>query len=1369
MPSRNKRNAPSRRQQLSAQPSYSQPQPPDLLSFEPDTVPSTTTYDSQQPAVFELEAPPSDPELGRESTVIRDSRNTELLLAEPVDYAQDMYGPGTSGSDIDDGPVSVSTSPPDPAPIRRYSIAHNAISPPPQGTGRADLSKLAIVEDSTSDDSSLSRSVGHIRSPVLARPRSHHHSDREPTTLESFSRTIRNYVPSSIPIPTAAPSPPRVSRPVSFGSFLTPSTAPSDPVRDRTPSGGMPDTWKRRGSDVGTADPRGRLPWAGQQAYRSADKDQDMPVFSLDDDVPEDGPHEADRRTTRYPGVGDTEEVLWAGWDVLADEEHAKPRSILMLGYPTGLQLWDCSNLGSVAELLNLTGPQWGAVEFAGVLPDPSPQARGGKDAFQQKRPLIAFSSRTVNGTTDFLVYSLRTHEVVKKLPLIGFMSFAASAQFITLSTSNPPTLHVLSSCTLATLYTIPSASLVPFAYPTSSNSSYSQSFTGTKPNIHDVVSPLDIDGSHAHRAHHASPHPIYALSNRLLAYVAPISRHPVGTAQAMTSSGAGHAHTSIPVPPPEATNPLKLGLGMGRGMTQADLGTAAVKIGGSVLSGMKTLGGLAMSAARAGVSAAVAGERDQPAAGLGSKGGNGGLGSMFFSKSAPAATASPHEYQTAQSQRRRSLRMSPPTDILPSSGCNIIVVDLQSLLASSSGKRTNAKVEPEPVAQFTFTRPQALSSLKFSADGTTLAVCSKEGHAIRVLQLRPTPRALRRPIDSLAPSEVEATSKEARRNSTSTTVSSAATEPDEHLAESTQHVYTLRRGRTSAVVEGMEWAHDKLWFGMSTRKRTIHVFAMNPLGGKPDGSSHMAGKVANSQELVSTSTELSPLVRVRLRPLQGDTPSVPCAFTFVRASDIVLPASLLPPASVHFSASSSPSSVQSGTGLSKPVSPAQRPTRPTNYKDLLVFDPTDGTLTLRRIFVVGSIPVPGGMSISLPGMSTLSRSMGASPPSANSGLGVSPRKVSGLTQMMERGTDITGRESVVGTWSLARGRDWPEVKPVVKAAKLGGERPGRLTKSDWLSRAELSTFSTSPRVLPRLIYLSHQFAFHVLGEDYHALIRSAHLDVPSTKIEVRKPVEVSAFATGDSEAFVQGLSSSHVHGIGGMPSSFDEPLASALSAPLHPLNPSPPVLPMLPNGIPGSSSASRSFIKHAIPIRHVAAGISDGMSEGLGRIRRELGRARAAQSQTQSPRLNSGSDPVAVPSVPLEFDEEDEMEDFARHAVDLAETDAYTEADVISRSTSMGDPVHGGTSAGSGASVSVSTPSTNIEPLPEEHDGEQVWQGWSPEDKQAVEDAERFDDITVGFLDEEQETMRAASAAVASAAAEANAKGRKRRGARRH
>lgn len=42
-----------------------------------------------------------------------------------------------------------------------------------------------------------------------------------------------------------------------------------------------------------------------------------------------------------------------------------------MLVYRTGLQIWDSTHLGSVSEVLNLTGPQWGAVELVGVLPEP--------------------------------------------------------------------------------------------------------------------------------------------------------------------------------------------------------------------------------------------------------------------------------------------------------------------------------------------------------------------------------------------------------------------------------------------------------------------------------------------------------------------------------------------------------------------------------------------------------------------------------------------------------------------------------------------------------------------------------------------------------------------------------------------------------------------------------------------------------------------------------------------------------------------------------------------------------------------------------------------------------------------------------------
>ncbi|KAH9853231.1 hypothetical protein C2E23DRAFT_884844 [Lenzites betulinus] len=1179
-------------------------------------------------------------------------------------------------------------------------------------------------------------------------PRSQHLLDREPTTLESFSRTIRNYVPSSIPIPTAAPSPPRVSRPVSFGSFLTPSTAPT--AQERTVPGDVHDDWKRRGSDASTADPPGRQRWSAHHKYRGGDRD--MPVFSLDDDIPEGEVMDEDRQVTRYPGVGDTEEVLWAGWDVLAEEDRSSLRSILMLGYRTGLQIWDCSNLGSVAELLNLTGSQWGAVEFAAMLPEPP---RTMPDEFRHKRPLVAFSSRTVYGT-DVLVYSLRSHEVVKRLPLIGFTSFAASPQFIILSTSKPPTIHVISSCTLATLYTISSASLVPFTYPASSTT------TTAKPN--DVLSSLDIETLHASSA---SPRPIYALSNRLLAYVSPLSS-PAAGPPTSSSASRGHAHTSTPVPPPETHGQFKLGLGM----SQADLGTAAAKLGGSVLSGMKTLGGMAISAARAGVNAAVTGEPVAAPRG-------GGLGSMFFSKSAPAATGSPHEYQTTQDWRRRSLRMSPPANfdvpftasgaagsfpptspVLPPAGCQIVVVDLRTLLTTLPA---DAEREPEVVARFKFPKPYPLSGLAFSADGTALALSSRDGHAVRVLQLRPAPRLAR----ALSSTDSALSTRHEQHAPT------ASSQPSAHLEDSARLVYTLRRGRTSAVVEGMAWAHDRQWFGMSTQNRTIHVYAVNALGGNPDGASHIAGKVLNGQDLVSTATELSALVRIRLRAVAGaDTLKAAPAFAFVHPSSVALPSSLLPPAAMHYSTSSSPSSVSTTGGagpLAKPVSPAQRPTRPTNYKDLLVFDPVDGTLTLRRVFIDrpsaepqhqayshshGAVSIPGGMSISLPGMSTLGRSVGAavssSPPA---------RAVSGLTQMMtERGAEVVGRESIVGTWNLVRGRNWPEVKQSVRFAQVG-ERRGKVARSDWLARAELSTFSTSPRILPRLIYLSHQFRFHILGEDYHALIRSGRLDgVPAAKIEVRRPVEVSAFSTSSAHPGAHADAFVHPHDLSGsvsgslgrdaVSSSFDAPLASALAAPLAPLHPSPPVLPMLPNGTPGSAGAAKAFI----PIRHVAAGIQDGMSEGFGRIRRELGKARSPRPTSAAGEVLVGS----VPSVPLEFDEEDEMEDFHRHAA----LDDFASLDAISRATSMG----AGTSASADddAEAFATTPATNIEPLPVEHDGEQAWQGWGPEDKQAVEDAERFDDITVGFLDEEQDSV-----SMMRAAAEAGGrggKGRKRR-----
>lgn len=46
-------------------------------------------------------------------------------------------------------------------------------------------------------------------------------------------------------------------------------------------------------------------------------------------------------------------------------------RRVLFLGYSSGFQMWDCTNLASISEVLNLSGPSWGQATFAGVLPPP--------------------------------------------------------------------------------------------------------------------------------------------------------------------------------------------------------------------------------------------------------------------------------------------------------------------------------------------------------------------------------------------------------------------------------------------------------------------------------------------------------------------------------------------------------------------------------------------------------------------------------------------------------------------------------------------------------------------------------------------------------------------------------------------------------------------------------------------------------------------------------------------------------------------------------------------------------------------------------------------------------------------------------------
>lgn len=337
---------------------------------------------------------------------------------------------------------------------------------------------------------------------------------------------------------------------------------------------------------------------------------------------------------------------------------------------------------------------------------------------------------------------------------------------------------------------------------------------------------------------------------------------------------------------------------------------------------------------------------------------------------------------------------------------------------------------------------------------------------------------------------------------------------------------------------------------------------------------------------------------------------------------------------------------------------------------------------------VAASAQALGVTSISLPGM------VGAGKLSSSPATKPSPaRKVA--ESEMELGAKI----HLVATYNLKRGVNWtPVSKPMEvsevkkKLNSVNGEcvfLPFIILQYSclgfsFLAEAELSTCSNSERVLPRSVYLSHQFTFHTLGEDYHALIRSYQFHIPGSKVEVRREVELSAYSMGNNATFVDGFPSRDViHG----PSSVDDPIASAISGSFESSN-IPPILPMYPNGIPGTSMKS---LRTSIPIRAMS-GFGEGVTEGLGRIRREMHRVRP-------PHLSARSDNGAHDSVPLEFDEEDE--DFLNREMKGLSPASFVPVDTVTHKLLEADVV--GTV------------------------DEEMFDGWDMDDKRAIEEAEEF------------------------------------------
>jgi hypothetical protein len=168
----------------------------------------------------------------------------------------------------------------------------------------------------------------------------------------------------------------------------------------------------------------------------------------------------------------------------------------------------------------------------------------------------------------------------------------------------------------------------------------------------------------------------VFALSHRFLAYAC-------RTPQTVIS---GQQQTQAPVRADEA------------GM-QPDLGAVAMRVGGTVLSGMRALGGRALTAARGRISDTLSTVPSKP-----------------LSRSAP-------EQEPLRNES--------------TNGCHVTVLDLAPLASSSP-------CVPEVIVEFLASKHQHISALRFSADGSALVVVPDDGQTVKVFQVRPPPRTLR-------------------------------------------------------------------------------------------------------------------------------------------------------------------------------------------------------------------------------------------------------------------------------------------------------------------------------------------------------------------------------------------------------------------------------------------------------------------------------------------------------------------------------------------------------------------------------------------------------------------------------------------------
>lgn len=357
------------------------------------------------------------------------------------------------------------------------------------------------------------------------------------------------------------------------------------------------------------------------------------------------------------------------------------------------------------------------------------------------------------------------------------------------------------------------------------STTSYNNNINNNKSNnTHVATHSLDNSGDVVPAD---KPLPVFALSGRLLAFSSPHS--PTDNSSRLDPNSTHNAGV------------------LRQSVTPGDVGQAALRVGGTVISGVKALGGLAFNAAknRAFGDSTASRSPVSPTKSTDARSGS-GVSALFKPTQDihRQRSASPIEATEATTMMQSVLTALPSlpgsSDITPR---HITVVDLLPLL-----KSTGRAAEPELVTKIVLPRGQPISKLSFSSDGTRLAVSLKDGHTVRVYDIRPTSKVVQRVLTGPQGGPDPGYADDLR----------SVIHAGLHSGQAAPvHVYDLQRGRSSAVIENISWNNDMRWVAIGSKRRTVHVFPVNPYAGRPDDASHLEGRVRNATEFVSPPKKL--------------------------------------------------------------------------------------------------------------------------------------------------------------------------------------------------------------------------------------------------------------------------------------------------------------------------------------------------------------------------------------------------------------------------------------------------------------------------------------------------------------------------------